>query len=192
MAKSERLIPLIIEAKDKDAATAVLWETLKELHLTSDYTDLVALKEKLDSYKSLFKKVSDEYRALVSPRSLDDIQYYRLECNFLYRDINDELTFDINRLKIYYEEYKTVQRFESMENVRTNNSVTENYKAKSASALRDIVGADPKYTEFTSLASVSYGLWSQLSKLLESIKLLTDSLAAESRRASLIETKDVR
>lgn len=192
MSKSEKLIPLIVAAVDEESAISVLWQVLKELHLTSNYTDLVALKERIDYFKKCYRDTSDEYRALTAPRSIDDVLHYRVELNFLYRDINDELTFDINRLKIYYEEYKTVQRFESMENVRVNDIVVENYKVKSASALRDIVGADPKYTEFTSLASVSYGLWQELSKLLESIKLLTDSLSAEAKRATVIEYKDVK
>lgn len=192
MAKSERLIPLIIEAKTSDAAISILYEVLKELHLTSDYTDLVALKEKMEYYKSSFRDMSNDYRKIEAPVPLDQVLKFRTDLNFLYRDINDELTFDINRLKIYYDEYKTIQRFESMENLKTDKDVVERYKVKSTSALRDIVGADAKYKEFTSLASVSYGLWQELTRLLDSVKLFTDTLASEAKRATIIEARDVK
>ena len=190
MKKSAELLPLIVGASTEDEAIEVLYKTLDALYLTSDYTEIVGLKDKLEGYKLEVKKEMDRFKE--ADKCYDSISDTRLNLNFLYRDINDELTFDINRLKIHYEKYKTVQRFESMDSLKNNVDVADKYKAKSASALRDLVGADSGYKEYVSLASISYGLWQELSKVLESIRLFTDTLASMAKREQNIEIKDAK
>lgn len=188
--KSQELIPKIISAKTDDDAITILYETLNALYLTSDYTDIVALKDKLEEHKVEFKRITNEFRE--QEHDYDSVIKYRAELNFLYRDIQDQLTFDVNRLKIHYEEYKTVQRFESMSSLKDNEDVSGKFKAKSASALRDIIGGDSGYKEYVSLASISYGLWQELGKVLESIRLFTDTMASMAKREMTIDVKDVK
>lgn len=188
--KSQELIPKIISAKTDDDAIAILYETLNALYLTSDYTDIVALKDKLEEHKAEFKRITNEFRE--EEHDYDSVIKYRTDLNFLYRDIQDQLTFDVNRLKIHYEEYKTVQRFESMSSLKDNEEISGKFKAKSASAIRDIIGGDSGYKEYVSLASISYGLWQELGKVLESIRLFTDTLASMAKREMTIDIKDAK
>ena len=188
--KSKELIPKIIKAVNEDQAVEILYDTLNALYLTSDYTDIVALKDKLEEHKAEFRRITDEFRE--QEHDYNSVTKYRAELNFLYRDIQDQLTFDVNRLKIHYEEYKTVQRFESMSSLKENEAVSGQFKAKSASALRDIIGGDSGYKEYVSLASISYGLWQELGKVLESIRLFTDTMASMAKREITIDVKDVK
>lgn len=189
--KSKELVQSIIEAKDKKDAVNVMNQTLDLLHLTDNYTDIVEIKDKLEDYKKKFRSISDKYKGIEN-KTLEAIQEYRSKLNFLYRDINDEMTFEVNRLKIFYDEKKTVQRYESMESIKNNEDVQKNFNAKSASAIRDIVGADNGYKEYVALVSISYGLWQELKQVLESIRLMTDTMASESKREQAIRIKDVK
>lgn len=188
--KAGELIPKIIEANTKEKAIEVLNDTLEALYLTNNYTQLVHLKDSLSGYEKQFKDVSNVYRSLVSPRRFEDVHAIRVDLNFLYRDIVDELDFEINRLKIYWEEQKTVVRASSMVSLKEDEDFQSKIKANSTSALRDIVGADDGYKEFVSLASISYGLYQNLRDLLNSIRQMTDSLASESGYLKRIESKE--
>lgn len=190
--KSADLIPQIIEAKTKEEAIIVLNETLKMLYLTTNYTEIVALQDILKEYQEDYKKISDVYRSLSTPRSYEDIHAIRIDLNFLFRDTSDALSFDVNRLKVWFEETKTIQRGNSMRNLLDNQEVQEKFKAKSSSALRDIVGLDGDYVEHTSCQSISYGLYQNLSNLLNSIRQMIDSISSEERREMIILTKDVK
>jgi hypothetical protein len=68
----------------------------------------VHLKDTLTGYENEYRRISDQYRSLEIPKRFDKVHEIRVDLNFLYRDIVDELDFDINRLKIFYEENKTV------------------------------------------------------------------------------------
>lgn len=188
MDRAKEIVDLIIKSSTETEAVKTLSKTLELLYLSSNYTDLVKLKNRLEEFKERFKKVSEEYKHC--DKSYSNLDYYKMEFNFLYRDINDELTFDIDRLKIFYEEKKTVQRFDSMSKLQEDDEVQGKFKAKSASALRDIVGGDPSYREFTALISMSYGMWSELRRLLESVKLFSDTIASQIRAELLIINKD--
>lgn len=188
--KAGELIPKIISADTKEKAIEVLNDTLEALYLTNNYTQLVHLKDSLNGYEVKYKEISNEYRSLDSPRRFNDVHGIRVDLNFLYRDIVDELDFEINRLKIYYEEQKTVVRASSMVSLKEDEDFQSKIKANSTSALRDIVGADDGYKEFVSLASISYGLYQNLRDLLNSIRLMTDSLASESSYLKRIESKE--
>jgi hypothetical protein len=79
-----------------------------------------------------------------------------------------------------------------MSSLKDNEDVSGKFKAKSASALRDIIGGDSGYKEYVSLASISYGLWQELGKVLESIRLFTDTMASMAKREMTIDVKDVK
>jgi hypothetical protein len=190
--KSEKLVPLIINAKTEQDAVEVLKQTLKILNLTSDYVELNNLKYELNDFEAKFKKVADNYKELGTPKRYIDVHEIRVELNFLYRDITDALAFSINQNKIYFEEQKTVVRAESMLELRDDEALQDKVKAKSTSALRDIYGAAEGTKEFVNLASISYGLYKNLETLLNGVKMLTDSIASEEKYLLMIETRDVK
>lgn len=188
--KAGELIPKIIAATTKEKAIEVLNDTLEALYLKNDYTQLVYLKDTLNEYEDKYKETSYKYRELETPRRFQDVHNIRMDLNFLYRDIVDELDFEINRLKIYYEEVKTSVRSSSMLSLREDEEFQSKIKATSTSALRDVVGASGEYKEYISLASISYGLFQNLRDLLNSIRMMTDSLASESGYLKRIESRE--
>jgi len=184
--KAKKIIDLIVKAKTNEDAVDVLNQTLKELYITSDYTFLVSLQDKMNDYQQEFKSLCDSYDA--SDKSYQIIDEIRTNCAFLFREVNDELSFDIDRLKIFYENDKTVRRYDAMVNIKKDNE----FNSKSASAVRELIGGDDGYREYISLASMSYGMWKEKSGLLESIKLFTDALASRARKELEIEIQDVK
>lgn len=190
MEKSAALIPLIIGADNEDKAIDVLNKTVEALHLSQSYYHLVELKDSLDGFQQRFKDIRNRVKALPTPRAYQHLHELRMELNFLHMEANDELAFEINKSKIFHEERKTVIRAESMEDLAKDEEFQKTIKAKSPSALRDVVGASSIYKQYASMASVSYGLYSEFHKMMESIKLLTDSLASECKHALHVEQKD--
>jgi hypothetical protein len=188
--KAGELIPKIISADTKEKAIEVLNDTLEALYLTTDYTELVHLKDVLNGYEKQYKEISDRYRSLDSPRRFENVHGIRVDLNFLYRDIVDELDFSINKNKIYYEERKTIVRSSSILELREDSEFQERIKATSTSALRDVMGESGSYKKYVSLASISYGLYQNLRDLLNSIRLMTDSLASESSYLKNIERRE--
>ena len=116
----------------------------------------------------------------------------RLALTFLYRDVSDKFSFNINSKKIYFEEMKTSQRAESMKNLRHNDDVQKTFKATSASALRDIVGLDDEYKEYITNASISYGLYQQLGNFLNGIRQFVDYLASAIKTEQQIKQQDAK
>ncbi len=184
--KASELLDKIVLATDQGQALIVLNNILSELYLTSDYTFLVGLKDRLNVFQDDFRKLCSAYTA--SGKSYHEIDEIRTNCAFLYREINDDLSFDIDRLKIMHENDKTVRRYDAMVNMKDD----PNFKSKSASAVREIIGGDPGYREYVSLSSMSYGLWKEKSGLMDSIKLFTDALASRAKKEFQIETQDVK
>lgn len=190
--KSEKLVPLIINAKTEQEAIEVLKQTLKILNLTSDYVELNNLKYELNDFEVKFKEIADKYKGLGTPKNYLSVHEIRVELNFLYRDVTDALAFSINQNKIYFEENKTVVRGEGMMQLIEDEELQGKVKAKSTSALRDIYGLSTEVKEFVNLASISYGLYKNLETLLNGIRQLTDSLASEEKYLLMIETKDAK
>lgn len=187
--KSAELIPKIIGATTKEEAIIALNDVLKSLHFSSDYLELVALKDKLDEYGVIFNTVCDE---CVGENDINTLNNIRIELNFLFREITDSLVFPINKLKIYHEETKTVIRGTSMLSIRDNEQIQGKIKATSTTALRDIVGVSDEYKASVACISMSYGLFKHLEKLLDSIKMMTDSLASKVNYERIILTKDAK
>ena len=184
--KAGELLLQIVASQNEESALIVLNNILSELYLTSDYTFLVKLKDVMKDYQRQFKDICSAYNS--SGKTYHEIDEIRTNCAFLFREINDELSFDIDRLKIHHEMDKTVRRYTAMVNMKDD----VHFKTKSASAVREIIGGDPGYIEHVSLSSMSYGLWKEKSGLLDSIKLFTDALSSRARLEFTIETQDVK
>lgn len=192
MKKAKDLIPHILSAKTEDDAINVLNKTVEMLHLSQNYYHLKTLKDRLDEYQNDFRALRNKYVDLGEVKFYKDLIEIRFELNFLYQEINDELGFEINKAKIFNEERKTVVRAEAMRSLKSDEEFQKEIKATSASALRDIVGASAVYQEYTTMASMAYGMYSEFHKLMEAIKVTTDSLASECRQAQHIEHKDMK
>jgi hypothetical protein len=190
MSKSKELIPKIVDASNKEEAIKVLHDVLQALYLTNNYTDIVKLKDDFTEQKEKYNRITNEYD--VEEKDLALMIETRTRLNFLYRDISDRFSFDINRLKIFFEEYKTSVRAESMKNLKSDTEIQELFNAKSTSALRDIVGISSKYQEYIANASISYGLWQELNNVLNSIRMFIDLLASQIKHEQLILQKDVK
>ena len=190
MSKSKELIPKIQEAQTKEEAIKVLYDVLEALHLSNNYTDMVKLKDDLATEKERYQEVTKDYEK--SNRSLETMIETRMQLNFLFRDINDKFSFEVNKLKIYYEERKTSVRGEAMKNIKDDKEVQKMFKATSTSAIRDIMGLSPLYVEYIANYSISYGLYKELETLLTSIRMFIDLLAGEISREKMILNKDAK
>lgn len=190
MSKAKDLLPKIIEATTKKEAIEVLHDVLEALYLTNNYTDIVRIKDALGESKERYGRITDEYND--SGRSIEVMMKTRTELNFLYRDISDKFSFDINRLKIFYEECKTSVRAESMKNLKGDTEIQAIFNAKSTSSLRDIVGLSDTYREFIANYSIAYGLFKDLEVLLNSIRMFIDLLASGIKNEQSIIIKDAR
>lgn len=188
--KAGELIPKIISADTKEKAIEVLNDTLEALYLTTNYTELVHLKDVLNGYEKQYKAISDRYRGLESPRRFEAVHSIRVDLNFLYRDIVDELDFSVNFNKIFYEKRERTVKVESMREAKGDEDLQSELKSTSISALDKIKGGTSIYQEYISLSSISYGLYQNLRDLLNSIRLMTDSLASESSYLKNIERKE--
>ena len=190
--ESQLLIPKIIAATTEKEAADVLRDTLTALNLTTDYIELNKIKNVLQGYEVEFKDISDRYRELASPKTYTDLHEVRVELNFLYRDVTDNCSFEINQKKIYWEERKTVIRGEAMFEIAGDENKQKVVKATSASALRDVYGAADSMKEYVHLYAISYGLYKNLESLLTSIRMMIDSISSEEKHLLFIEQKDAK
>jgi hypothetical protein len=193
--KSGDLIPKIIEAKTREEAIAVLSDTLKALHLKSDFIELVSLRDRMVAFEKEYRTISNAYKNMAFPRQYQDLATTRDNLSFLYRDIQDELSFEVNKNKIYWgEDKKTTIRADSMLELKGNEELKKlnNDKNLSLSSLKDIYGASEGYQEYLNLYSISYGLYQNLISLLSSIRIMTDSVASQASHALAVINKDVK
>lgn len=190
MSKSKELIPKIINASDKNEAVEILHDVLELLHLSDSYTNLVKVRDDLAEQKQIFREITDAYNS--AEKTIDVMMTFRKDMNFLYRDISDKFSYIVNKQKIFFEQEKTAVRAKAMENLRNSKEAQEIFKTKSTSGLRDIVGFDASYQEYISNAAVSYGLYQELSSILNSIRMFVDLVAGQIKYEQLILQKDVK
>lgn len=192
MKKSESLIPEIVSADTKEKAVHALIAITEALHLSQNFFFLVELKDNIDEYKLRYRKLTDRYKSIPTPRSYQALHELRMELSFLSRDFADEFAFEVNKAKIFHEERKTEARASGMLELKGDKEFQANMKATSASALREMVGASVVYQEYIALAAVSYGLYQEFHKVGDSMKMFNDSLASECREAQYTEQKDAK
>lgn len=191
--KSEQLLPKVIEATDRESAIKVLAEILDVLHLSNEYTDLLNLKDRLNIFQDEYRTIVDTYESLEVPREYEQLSEIRDDLAFLYRKIQDDLTFEINKLKIFWgEDKKTSVRGNSMLELRNREDIKIGKKDLTASAIEKLYGVTNQYQEFVNLQSISYGMFKELDQLLQAIKLLSDSIASQCQHALIILRRDVK
>lgn len=191
MSKSQELIPLIIEANDKEKAIQVLYKTLEMLHLSTDYAEMVRLRDRLVFFQGEYKKLTQNINVEGVVMEYEQLNHIRLALDFLFRDIQDELSAPINSNKVFYEEIKTVRRAEAYKEL-FGSETADNYKAKSLSAIGDIIGESKRYAEYAAEKAIAYGNYKTLENLLVSIKNMTNSIASREKRELIIIQKDAK
>lgn len=187
MKKAAELVPLIINAKTKEEAIAAIRKTMELLNLTSDYVILNSLKTELEQFEVQYGEIERRYRELAVPRSYEDVHSIRVDLNFLYRDVSDRLSFDVNKNKAYWEECRTAVRGEAMLDLNAQEDLP---MKKSVSALENLWGTSSKYKEYMVNFSMAYGMYKNLDTLLNSMKAFIDALSSEERHILTILSKD--
>lgn len=188
--KSKDLIDKIVKADNKTSALETLYDILKSLHLTNNYTELVKVKNNLDQKKEDFKRITNAYN--IEDKNIDNIINCRQHLNFLYRDIVDEFSFTINKNKIYFEEARGTIKADSYKNLQENQELIEEFGLKSKTALKDFLHYSEIYREYTANYSIAYALYKELDGLLNSIKQFIDLLSGQIRLELNIQTHDAK
>ena len=168
--KSKNLIPLIIDAKDVDEAISVLKEVMDNLYITEDYVEIMRITDRLNEMKADYNVLTNKIKTM--EKTTENILNMRMELTFFYRDVTNEFSFDVNKAKIFEEEFKTAERGKALTRLSDNKGVLEqfNMKKPSASTLRDILGLDDEYSEYIHRLSQSYGNYKTLESFLISIR----------------------
>ena len=183
--KSQYLVDAIISSKNTEEAISTLKLILKELYLTNTYTDLVHIQDSIKGFQKQFKEISSKYNSSI--QDVQKLNEIRTSLNYLYRDIVDELCADVNRMKAFYEEEKTIKRAEGMNELTDNKELVEKYKIKSTSAARDLLGNSEVYKKYIAEQSMAYSNYKTLDSMLTSIRLFTDSIASHTRYLGTID-----
>lgn len=192
--KSADLIPLIVKASDEASAIDVLHKTLEYLHLSSTYTTLVGLRDRMVEFQKQYEEIVGKYKSLPFPRDYKDLAEIRDSLAFLYRDIQDELSFEVNKAKSHGDEAKTLVRAEAVISAKENEKLKEvnGGKPLSMSALDRLYGISDEYQEYLNTYGISYGLYQALMTLLTSIRIMSDSIASQASYALTVLQRDVR
>jgi hypothetical protein len=190
--KSLPLVEAMVAATTKEEAIKVLNNVLESLHLTTNYLRLVELKDIMDGYSKEYGEIINSYRELESPISYEELSNIRTNLNFLYRDCSDALSFEIGKLYLYYKEGKTLARGNAMKDLKDNEEFQKDFKTKSLSGLRDVLGMSGVYDSWVTNQAVAYGLWKGLDTLLNAIRMFTDTVSSEAKRELFILQKDVK
>lgn len=185
--KAKKLIEAIQVSQTYEEALATLHLVLKELYLTNTYTDLVRIQDSIKAFQKRFKEITKGYTSdIIDVRVLNKL---RTDLNFLYRDIVDELCANVNRMRTYYEEMKTVARADGMNELKDDKDLAEKFNVKSASAARDLLGNSETYRKYVTEASLAYSNYKVLDALLTSIRMTIDGIAGHVRYLGVVDAQ---
>lgn len=193
MSKSSvEIIEDIIKATSKQESAEIIREIIASLNLSEGYVHLNKLKGQINDFKAQLEDYQRQYQELASPRNFEDVHELRMSLTFLYREIMDNLAMEINKLKLFYEERKTVQRAQSSLNLKNDEHFKSSFKSVSESLLRDYIGYDKGYEQWTKDVAFSYGLWKEVDSLMISTKNFIDALSSEERYLTTVKVQDAR
>ena len=86
------------------------------------------------------------------------------------------------------EESKTIERAKALQYLKESST----FGTIAKSTLRDYLGASPNYEEWIRDYSMAYANYQYLSKVLESVRIFTDTCASELRGLGVVEKTDVK
>lgn len=186
--KAKLFLESIIEASSKQEAKEILKAVYKALHLDNGYNEMMTLLDRAKEFSEELDALETAYRDLDLPRSYHDVHELRMELTFLYRRISDELSFDINKNKMFWEESKSIKKAEAMLELARDEKFQSTIKAPSTNALANVYGASDIMTHYANMYSISYGAFKKLDTLLISAKSFMDALSSEERSLINIES----
>lgn len=188
--KSEDLIPQIIEAKDKSDAVEVMKNVLNILNFSNEYAEISKLANELEEDKDYFTALTDSIEDCKG--DIHKLFDMKLKLNYFYRDTGDKYKFKAHQWKIFWQEVKTQRRAEAMANIKENPDILESMsiKSASASALREIIGADAGYQEFIKTYPLAEGFQKSVDNFLDVIYQFTNTVASMIAFEKNVEMKD--
>ena len=133
-----------------------------------------------------FKSIRDEYGQVeIGYNDREQLQYWRQRLVFIYSSLA-ELTSRISGEKIYQERMKDTIRSQEFRRLEEEAKASKGSK-KSATAIKEEIGATEAYQQWSKKYSDAYGKWQHFTDLQESIKLTIDSISSHLRG---IQTSD--
>jgi len=185
---AKQLVDRIVECKDQLCAVDIIKEVINNLKVSRNYQKMVEVEKGIRELESAFKELQEEFHVMVLPRQYSVVQETRTKANFIYRELVDNYVHEVNRVKMLLEESKTVERAKALEYLKND----ANYSNIAKSTMRDYLGASPNYEEWIRDYSMAYANYQYLSKVLESVRIFTDTCASELRGLGVVEKTDVK
>lgn len=188
--KNEDLIPQIIEAKDKQDAITVMKSVLQILNFSNDYVEISKLANELEEDKEYFTALTDSIEDCKG--NIQKLFDMKVKLNYFYRDMGDKYKFKAHKWKIFWQEVKTQRRAEAMANIKESPDILESMsiKSASASALREIIGADSGYQEYIKTYPLAEALQKSVDNFLDVIYQFTNTVASMIAFEKNVELKD--
>jgi hypothetical protein len=185
---AKQLVDRIVECKDQLCAVDIIKEVINNLKVSRNYQRMVEVEKGIRELESAFKELQEEFHVMALPRQYTVVQETRTKANFIYRELVDNYVHEVNRVKMLLEESKTVERAKALEYLKND----ANYSNIAKSTMRDYLGASPNYEEWIRDYSMAYANYQYLSKVLESVRIFTDTCASELRGLGVVEKTDVK
>lgn len=181
MQKAEKYLQGIIDAKDEDSAVFLLKELALDLGIGQSYGQLVDIKARLSQFKESFKLLQKSLRDETVP-TVHFLQDIRQETVVCYQELCDELSSDVNRLKIAFgDDRRSEVRSTVLTRLWTDEEFKKKYNAKSMNAIEKVYSSDSEYKEWLTCSALSYGLWNDYRDTLRYINMFIDGVASQIR-----------
>ena len=185
---AKQLVDKIVECTDELCAVDIIKEVISNLKVSRKYQRMVEVEGGIRELEKAFSELQEEFHRMELPRQYNLVQEARTKANFIYRELVDHYVHEVNRVKMLLEESKTVERAKALEYLKESST----FGSIAKSTLRDYLGASPNYEEWIRDYSMAYANYQYLSKVLESVRIFTDTCASELRGLGVVEKTDVK
>lgn len=181
MQKAEKYLEGIVAATTEEQAVEVLREIAADLGIGQSFGQLNHIKERLDLHKAAFRLLQDKLKEEPIP-DIKFLQNLRQETVHCHQELCDELSYDVNRLKIAFgDDRKSEVRSSILKKLWRDDDFKKENKANSISALKEIYSDDDEYKEWLACSTVSYGIWNDYRDTMKYINMFIDGVAAQIR-----------
>ena len=186
--RAKQIVDKIVDCKDEVWAVDIIKEVIDNLRVSKNYERMVEVEGGIRELEGTFAELQEEFHRMELPRQYTLVQETRTRANFIYRELVDNYVHEVNRVKMLLEESKTVERAKALDYLKKH----EEYSHIAKSSMRDYLGASPNYEEWIRDYSMAYANYQYLSKVLESVRIFTDTCASELRGLGVVEKTDVK
>jgi len=185
---AKQLVDKIVECTDQLCAVDIIKEVISNLKVSRNYQRMVEVEGGIRELEKAFSELQEEFHRMELPRQYNLVQEARTKANFIYRELVDHYVHEVNRVKMLLEESKTIERAKALEYLKESST----FGSIAKSTLRDYLGASPNYEEWIRDYSMAYANYQYLAKVLESVRIFTDTCASELRGLGVVEKTDVK